>query len=235
VIPATTKAAPEGVYLLADHLDAALAAAEDLLALRLEPAADVPEGTAPEEALRDFVARLRQLEAALLLHLLQARRHAAEITVADAAVRSVLRLVAASTGGLLELVDGYGDTLESFDTGGDTLQALRRRGLIVADAAGVTPFETVTIGDGYRIGGVVEAGGLLDVVAGALDLLDQRFDLYGDGAAGEAEPAGAEAAEATPAVDAAVADDAARDEAADATPMTPGSLAAALAELRQSS
>ncbi|MFM9941863.1 MAG: hypothetical protein ACKVP7_20460 [Hyphomicrobiaceae bacterium] len=175
-------APPDGVHLLADHLDAALAAGEDLMAAHLKPAADTAEGEAPEDLLAAFVGEVRQYEAALLLRLLQARRRAETIKTADAGVRSVLRLVAANTTALLELVQLYGDGAASAAAGHEDLQQfLRRRGLIADDAPGVGVFETLRIGDDYRVGGVIPLGGLLDMAAAALDLLDRQFELYKDG------------------------------------------------------
>ena len=170
---------PEGIRLLADHLDAALAAGENLMALRLAPMADLPPTQSADAALAEFVSQLRRGEAALLLRLLQARRRAAEVQSGDPALRSVLRLIASSTDALVELIEHYGrrDT-ESFKAGGDLQHELRRRGLIPAEAAAVGPFEAVNVGDGMLIGGVVALGGLLDVSAAALDLLDRQFDLY---------------------------------------------------------
>ncbi len=169
---------PEGVHLLADHLDAALAAGEDLMAVRLQPAADAREDEAPEDLLARFVGQVRQDEAALLLRLLQARRRAEAVTSADAALRSVLRLVIANTNALLELAQQYGDRDVARGSGEDAQQFLRRRGLIAEDAPAVGAFETVTISDGFRVCGVIPLGGLLDMAAAALDLLDRQYDLY---------------------------------------------------------
>lgn len=170
---------PEGIHLLADHLDAALAAGEDLMALRLAPMADLPPTQSADAALADFVSQLRRGEAALLLRLLQARRRATEVESADPALRSVLRLIATSTEALVDLIEHYGRRdADSFEAGGDLQHELRRRGLIPAEAAAVGPFEAVNVGDGMLIGGVVALGSLLDVSAAALDLLDRQFDLY---------------------------------------------------------
>ncbi len=170
---------PEGIHLLADHLDAALAAGEDLMALRLAPMADLPPTQSADAALAEFVSQLRRGEAALLLRLLQARRRATEVESADPALRSVLRLIATSTEALVDLIEHYGRRdADSFEAGGDLQHELRRRGLIPAEAAAVGPFEAVNVGDGMLIGGVVALGSLLDVSAAALDLLDRQFDLY---------------------------------------------------------
>jgi hypothetical protein len=55
--------------------------------------------------------------------------------------------------------------------------------LIAPEAAGLPPFQAVEVGESYRIGAVVELGPLMDMIAGLLDLLDRRYDLYAtDGA-----------------------------------------------------
>lgn len=171
---------PEGLHLFADHLDAALAIGEDLLALRLAPLADLTAEQSHDVALGTFVAKLQGLEAALLLRLLQARRRAAEMATSDTALRSVLRLVATSTDSLLDLIGHYGRRdAEMFRAGGDLQHELRRRVLIPAEAAAVSPFEAVVVTDDTLIGGVAPLGGLLDMAAAALDLLDNHYDLFG--------------------------------------------------------
>lgn len=176
-----TTPPPIGIHLLADHLDATLAAGEDLMALRLEPAADLPEGEMPEERLAAFVADVRQHEAALLLRLLQARRRAEAVVNTDFAVKTVLKLIAAGTASLVDLARAYGEQGREGVASGDDLQhVLRQRGLIAEDSPCVGAFQTIRVDDTFRIGGVVPIGGLLDLAASALDLLDRHYNLYQD-------------------------------------------------------
>ncbi len=237
---------PPGVYALADHLDGALAAGEDLLAVRLAATADLAPGVAPAAALADVVRALRRQEAAVLLHLLQARRRAAEVEGGDAALRTVLRLVAGQTSALLDLVATFDPDRETMLIAlADVQQFLRERGVIAPDVAGLGAFQALEIGSTYRIGGVVEVGGLLDMAASALDLLDQQYELYaedetvvtGTSADGEIVVVTPAPAEAEGLATSAVPDTTAEPDAATAsnaaTTLTPGSLAAALDEVNR--
>jgi hypothetical protein len=184
-MPDSGPIAKEAVYLLADHLDAALAAGEDLLAAKLAPLAGREgDGADPAEALSRFVARLRRLEGSILARVLQVRRRLADLPRNDTDIRPVARLFVASTDLLVGLVETFGDRPEArFNRGDDPISFLRERGLIAPEAAGLPPFQVVEVGESYRIGAVVELGPLMDMIAGLLDLLDRRYDLYAtDGA-----------------------------------------------------
>ena len=192
----------EAVYLLADHLDAALAAGEDLLASRLPAPADTdPEGDAVD-ALGLFVGRLRRHEAALVGRVLQARRCMADFP-AQADMRPVARLFVANTDPLLDCIERLGDRAQArFETGSDRMPFLRERGLLAKDAAGLPPYAAIDVSEAYKIAGVIELGPLLDMIASFLDLLDRRYDLYRQpadnsatlaSAPGEAAPGRAEA------------------------------------------
>lgn len=192
----TTKP-PIGIHLLADHLDATLAAGEDLLSLRLEPAADAPPGVAPEERLAKFVADVRQHEAALLLRLLQARRRAESVVTTDFALKTVLKLIATGTASLADLAQRFGHNgRDGVGSGEDVQHVLRQRGLIADDAGSVSPFEVLRVDDAFRVGGVLPLGGLLDMAASALDLIDRQYNLYRDDEDAEREYVGEEGAKA---------------------------------------
>ncbi len=173
---------PAGIHLLADHLDTALAVGEDLLALVLPPRADLDEAdpeTAPE-AIDQFVRRLRELEAALLMRVLQARRRATEIGRADSSLRGAANLFRAQTAVLVELIE----IVDRRAPGGlcgsnDGLSYLRSRGLLAPEAAAPSPYESLAATEDLRIGGVAALGTTLDLVSSLLDLLDARFGLYG--------------------------------------------------------
>ena len=172
---------PPGIALLADHLDASLAAGEDLLALSLEARADLdevdPHG-APE-ALDAFVHRLLQLESSLVLRLLQARRLSVEIARADPTVKSVASLFRAQTDTLHDLIAGAGRGGDgALARAGDSHAYIRSRGLIAPEAAAPSPFEALSVDESFRVGGVAELGQILDFVSTTLDLLDIRFGLY---------------------------------------------------------
>ena len=178
----TTLVPKEALYLLADHLDAALAAGEDLLASHLPAIADLDTAeNSTDDSLAQFVARLERLEASFMGRILHARRRLDELPENDAELKPVSNLFFSSTGLLLELVSRSKRQSENqFDVGGDRLPFLRDRGLLARDAAGLPHYAPVIVTDAYRVGGLLELGPLMDMVAGLLDLLDQRYDLYAD-------------------------------------------------------
>lgn len=172
----------EAVFLLADHLDAALAVGEDLQTARLDPMSrhdgDVD---AEDEAQAMFIARLGRLEAALLGRIMQARRRVAELPARDAAIRPLAQLFVGSTDIVLSLVERLGDKTQArFEAGQDRLPFLRARGLLAAGAPALDPDAAIEVGEDYRIAGVIELGPLMDMVSSLLTALDTRYDLYGD-------------------------------------------------------
>ena len=234
-----SKTAPDpGVYLLADHLDAALAAGEDLIAETLPPAADRAESS-PDDV-PAYIARLARHEAALIARVLQARRRASELPRLDAPMRPVIQLIVSQSASLLDIIAQFGDDAESrFATGGDPLAFLRSRGLVGAEAATIPRFAALHVTDTYKLAGTIELGPLLDMVSGALEALDIAYDLFRD----EDEPAGAVEADAghagAPEGEAAIAaaeagdgDDTA-DGTSDETVLSPSSLAQALQTLQR--
>ena len=178
----TTIDIPNGVSLLADHLDAALAAGEDLLAAR--HTVGNPGGTpgADETAtLARFVIELRRHETTVIARLLQARRRALEIERFDRSTQIVVNLFLSNTSGLMDLVATFGDTtMRRFDGSDEPHAFLRRRGLLGQEAASLPKFSVLTVKDSYLVGGVLQIGGLLDMCSSFLDLLDRRYGLYPD-------------------------------------------------------
>jgi hypothetical protein len=172
---------PADISLLADHLDTALAVGEEMLAATLPARSDLDEAD-PESApiaIDLFVRRLMQLEGSFLLRVLRARRLATEIGRADAALKAAGDLFRAQTAVLHEMILSAGENAEGQLTrAGDSHAYLRSRGLIAPEAAAPSPFESVTVGESFRIGGVAEVGQMLDLVSALLDLLDARYGLY---------------------------------------------------------
>ena len=172
---------PADVSLLADHLDAALAIGEELLGSVLPARSDLDEQD-PEQApaaIEDFIHRLMQLEAAFLLRVLRARRLTAAIGRGDAALRASIGLFRAQTDLLQELIVKAANGPEGQLTRtGDSHAYLRSRALIAPEAAALSPFESITVGEGFRIGGVAEVGHILNFVSSLLDLLDAHYGLY---------------------------------------------------------
>src|SRR5262245_49205132 len=139
----TATTTPSEVYLLADHLDAVLAAGEDLIALRvdIESVRRSDGAAAPWEHFEGFVAEARMLELTLVSRALQARRWAKDLarTLArhDEAIGTLLDLFAAGLAVLEDAVVELADrTGADFDAGLDPLAYLRTRGLIPADEIG---------------------------------------------------------------------------------------------------
>lgn len=174
------------IYLLADHLDAALAAGEDLLALSMivtELASRTSQRTVrnDETRLSQFLSRARTLEASLVAHVLQARRRALEVPRPDAHLKPLVQLFIGGTAALVDAATDYGhpDTL-AFDQGADRMAYLRSRGLVAKDAGSLMPTTKLEIGDEFRLSARIELGALLDLVATFLEALDLRYGLYPD-------------------------------------------------------
>ncbi len=167
-----------GVYLLADHLDVALAVGEDLQKLDVDLSGNDEDAS---QALATFVARVSSLEANLIGRLLQARRRVAELKVRDAAMRSVFALFLAETTLLLDIVRTYGEIDQArFNTGDDRTAYLRSRRLVADHIAGATAAKWIAIDDGFSVGGMLRLGGLLDIVSACLGALDSGYGIYSE-------------------------------------------------------
>jgi hypothetical protein len=175
------QAPPAAAYLLGGHLDAALAAGEDLMSTTLElspPASSGVELDDCQAALAEFITRMRALEAGLVARLVQARRRADELP-RDADLKPLVSLFLSGTVVLLDAVQEFGDPSGiAFDSGPDGFRFLRDRGLVPPDA-GSLPISGMLVADEeYMIAGRIRLGSLMDLVAAFLDALDMRFSLY---------------------------------------------------------
>ena len=92
---------PPCVYFLADHLDAVLAAGEDLLQLDivwLSEDAGTPESSARDrEDLRNDIETVRSLELTLIARLLKSRDRAEELVRLDGRLKLIARLFLSGT------------------------------------------------------------------------------------------------------------------------------------------
>ncbi len=169
------------LYLLADHLDAVLAAGEDMLSLDTELRnADLEQAY---DLLPHLVSRLRALEITLTTRTLQARTRAAELACQSADIDAALRMFAASTTTLVDAVTELADTTgEHFDAGADPVAYLRSRGVIPPDAGAPSSTCHFAIDDTFLVARRVPLGPLLDMAGRALDLLDAAYGLYDDSA-----------------------------------------------------
>ena len=113
---------PPVAYQLADHLDAALAAAEDLAAAgRTWVPATAPEGyelAAQMAAERQVIERVRTFEAVLIGRVLKARKRAQLLAHEAGDFAVMTRLFIGGTAPLVDVVEELGDsTRADFETG----------------------------------------------------------------------------------------------------------------------
>ena len=177
------RPAPASVYLLAEHLDAALAAGEDLMRVQHVPSGAPPR--ADSEIIdfrvqrREAVEKIRTFELAMLSRLLIGREWAVTVATDDERFQPVARLYVAGTAVLLDAVAECADlSEEDFDTGDDLTAYMRSRGLIAADAAGLSDSAPIAAGDTFLVAKRAPLGVLLDLVASFLDALEAEFDLF---------------------------------------------------------
>lgn len=243
------------LYWLVEHLDAALAAGDQLMSLSLEVTEPTP--TMGPRRLRTrvarfirFVSQVRNLEASLIAHILQARRRVAELPRGRGPLRLLLDPFTSGTTVLLDAVAEYGDPAGfAFNTGADRLAYLRARGLIASDSGALMPVTMFEIGESFRVAGRIELGPLLELVEAFLNALNTEFGIWHEQAeeldeveAIEEQPAVHDFVSAlAPSLTDQIASVRALLVGNRSVPMTPpsfdaapkpGSLAAALAELR---
>jgi hypothetical protein len=174
------------LHLLRDHLDAALALGEELLAAELT--LDAPDRPGLRgwirhtRGLAEFLAELRTLEYAMTARLLQARKRAQELRRDDSRLQPFFALFIAGTAQLVDAAAALGDADAcAFDGADAELAFLRSRGLLAADAAGLELVSRLAVHEDYQVAGTIPLGTLLDLVATFLDALHQLYDLNGDG------------------------------------------------------
>jgi hypothetical protein len=175
---------PAAVYLVADNLDAVLAAGEDLLALGDTTPADDSRSSVLTMAAagRRFADRVRTLEMTVAARTLQARARAAEVRAADGRYRALIELFIAGTVPLQEAVADLGDsTAADFHTGGDAISYLRSRNVIAADAPGLRLTGGLAISETFLVAERIQLGALMDLCATFLDRLEDHYELYDDG------------------------------------------------------
>jgi len=172
------------VYYVADHLDAVLAAGEDLGRLVLPP-----HGGAPAAA-REITERARALELVIVARALQARLRCQELRNADPRFRPMVDLFIGGTARLLDVIEEFGDASRAdFATGDDLVAYLRERAVVAADAAAPQSFAALRIGPAFRIAGEIELGPLMDMCASFLDALEFHYELYQGAPASAAQAA----------------------------------------------
>ena len=181
--PDATAPAPDFVCLLADHLDAALAAGEDLLTAahgwRLADLSDADAIAASRAAQRATVEKIRALELAVVAHVLKARERTDDLARTEPFLKSPARLFHAGTVVLADAVSECGDaTGIDFDTGDGLTAYLRSRGLIAPDAPALPDDVKLKVTEEFLLVRRIPLGPLMDLVAMFLDRLDLLYGLY---------------------------------------------------------
>ncbi|MEZ5844268.1 MAG: hypothetical protein R3D27_11140 [Hyphomicrobiaceae bacterium] len=179
---------PPVVLLLAEHLDAILAAGEDLAALDLDltglshPGAQRDTGGEPA-SLNAYMSRVRAFEGVLLLRLERARSAATRLFGADERFAPAARLFLAGTGGLADALTAVADECAGkVDGARCPLAFMRRRGLVGDDCGAFTGLLRLELGGAYLVGGAIPLGVVLDHAATFLDVLDRYYDLFPEAA-----------------------------------------------------
>ena len=200
----TPKPLHPSIYLLADHLDAALAAGEDLQAERLELSAAKRNASADKvTGVARFVDDLHALELIMIARVLQARRRAEEIKGSAPSLKPLASLFVSGTAALVDAAAELGDlSSRQFVTGNTPMAYLRGRGMLASDAAGLATLDHLAVTEEFLVAERIRLGALMDLIAAFLDSLDLVFDLYRDDeVADQAAPEAAAVAEAPRSLD----------------------------------
>ena len=168
-------------YLLGEHLDMILAAAEDLKAVRATPRPTDPRRLTldPRLCLQQYVEDLYVCELSAISRAQRAREHTRAAVRQDKRLAMLGGLFVAGTAALSDAVAEMADLHGlAFETGGDPLRYLVSRGVIEQDAGLPEDISSLQAGDTFRIAGVIELGPLCDLCATFLDTLDRHFDVF---------------------------------------------------------
>ena len=173
---------PPAVYLIADHLDAILAAGEDLrrLSVAIPP---VKNGLTADTAaeIRAFVEGIQAFELTIILRTLEARKRIADLSGCDKMLSLILSLFAGGTAALVDSAIECGDTANiEFASAGDPLDYLRSRHLLSETTGSLIGCLSISASDDTLIAGRVPLGVILNHAAAALDALDNYFAVYSE-------------------------------------------------------
>jgi hypothetical protein len=186
----STASALGGVYRLADHLDATLALAEDLLTQSCDaggPAAGDGHDaiTTRNRAIIQFTRTIRAQELAIVSRLIQARARASELRPVDPRFAPLLALFVGATAVLADAAagrdGGLGDISPSALTSGpDVLHFLASRAVVPPGAVSLGHMAALAVTENYLLSAQIHLGTLMDMVAQLLETLDLAFDLYAE-------------------------------------------------------
>ena len=180
-----TKPGLHAACMLADHLDAALAAGEDLVAAgqRFADAAGQADFSPSRlVAMRAAVEGMRALELALISRVLKARQWAQDVAEVDPNFKILARLFASGTVPLADVIAECADATQAdFDTGDGITAYLRGRGLLDSECAALNAAGApIAVTDQFLIAQRIALGPLLDLVAAFLDALEAQFSLFAE-------------------------------------------------------
>lgn len=173
---------PPCVYFLADHLDAVLAAGEDMRQLSITwitTTASQAETERDLDSLRDSVDELRSLELTMIARLLKSRERADELARTDGRLKLMARLFLSGTAPITDAIPELTDaTASDFNTGDANLAYLRARALIAPDAAAPAESAQMRITAAFPVARRLPLGALMDLVAQFLDTMELHHDIY---------------------------------------------------------
>lgn len=176
---------PPCAYLLADHLDAVLAAGEDLVkAAQLWPAVasrhDSDVARVREEQ-HDAIDAVQALELTVVVRLITARERARELLRAEDRFAPMVELFLSGTAMIADAAPEIGSGAASatdFDAPDRITPYLRSRGLIAPDAAQLPDGAPLAVSNDFLIAGRVPLGVLLELVDIFLETLETYYDLF---------------------------------------------------------
>lgn len=179
--------APLSVYMLADHLDGALAAGEDLVRRGSDWKAWVDTAASPRAqdllTQRQILDDIRSFELMLTARILKARDHAAALGKMDGRFAPVSKAFAAGTAQLVDAVAEADDaSATDFETGDSVLAYARSRALISPHVSDIPSSAHLLIDDQFLVARRIALGPLLDMAAAFLDALDIHYELFADDA-----------------------------------------------------
>jgi len=172
-------AVPAEAYMLADHLDAALAAGEDILAAGRK-LASASTAAYVQDDLRTAVETVRALELALITRVLKAREWSQRFSKVDTRFKLQAMSFMGGSAALVDALAQFADaTNADFDTGDGVTAYFRSRGVIDAETAALSDQAHTLICETFLVSGRIELGALLDMIAAYLDALEVHFLLFG--------------------------------------------------------
>lgn len=171
---------PAAIFLLADHLDAVLAAGEDLRKLRLAiPPAKAGLTADTARDVRQFVESVQALELTVIMRTLEAQKRVRDLRQAEKVLSLILGLF---TGGTAALADGAAEcgdpSAAEFGSAGDPLNYLRTRGLLEDTNGSLLGCVRLEVSEEMLIASRIPLGVIMDHAAAVMDALENYYDIY---------------------------------------------------------